>query len=138
MSAVALSKPRFFVKFLSQGGERALAAPTGSTARFFDQFDLRLDTWPHPTALQKHSKTLDNGESRRPSSSIGRECRGQEKRVLQDLAPKRLKTLGHSPKLPEGRLHISGLSGPISVETNAGRLLRARGDRRMRPTRAWR
>ena len=69
----------------------------------FDQFDLRLDTWPHQPALQKHSKTLANGESRRASSSIGRECGGRKNAWLQNSAPKRLKRLGRSPKLPEGR-----------------------------------
>jgi hypothetical protein len=63
MSAVALSKPRFFVKFLSQGGERALAAPTGSTARFFDQFDLRLDTWPHQQRCRSTQKPLTMGRA---------------------------------------------------------------------------
>jgi hypothetical protein len=78
--------------------------------------DLRLDTWPHQPALQKHSKTLANGEGRRASSSIGRECRGQEKRVLQDSEPKRLKRLGRSPKLPEGKLHDFPVDGgSISV-----------------------
>jgi hypothetical protein len=36
--------------------------------------------------------------------------------VLQDLAPKRLKTLGHSPKLPEGRLHSLSASKRMPVD----------------------
>jgi hypothetical protein len=37
--------------------------------------------------------------------NAGANVGGRKKRVLQDLAPKRLKTLGHAPKLPKGRLH---------------------------------
>jgi hypothetical protein len=84
--------------------------PSRSSARNKDQSNRHRAAGPSSCAdrmaavIELFDRCVD-GLACGASSSIGRECGGQEKRVLQDSVPKRLKTLGHSPKLPEGTLH---------------------------------